>query len=194
MPIISPPIDTGPPDKPGFVYPTPDVEPVIDLSDATDPIIAAQIAQARNQGPALKAAALPDLPAEPDGPPLQGVPVDQTFVDQNLVEADPDAVTVHREPFGGAMSFPAVGVGDAVFEAARDVDIAVNELLGGQPDQTISARLGQGESEGELLAGLAAVPLNLIDPGHTQASLAHYCCSGNRLPLTDRIEAELYDR
>jgi hypothetical protein len=57
---------------------------------------------------------------------------------------------------------------DALLDVPRRVDIAVNEVFGGDPGQTISARVGN-PNVGRVGRGFAA-GLDAIVPGHTSAA------------------------
>ena len=54
------------------------------------------------------------------------------------------------------------------------LDQYANTLLGGDPKETISSRLGRGQASNCLICSLLCTFLNLFDPGHCKKSLAAY--------------------
>ena len=74
-------------------------------------------------------------------------------------------------------------IDDATGGLARDVDVFVNEALGGEPGQTISAR-SYGTAVGDVL--------DFVAPGHTGSALVSYQIQSNTLPCIPKsYEAEL---
>ena len=74
-------------------------------------------------------------------------------------------------------------IDDATGGVARGVDVFVNEELGGQPGQTISAR-SYGTAVGDVL--------DYVAPGHTGSALVSYQIQSNTLPCIPKsYEAEI---
>lgn len=59
------------------------------------------------------------------------------------------------------------------------LDIYANSLLGGDPRETISSRLGRGQIEGCLLCGLLCKFLNIFDADHCRKAAITFKSSEN---------------
>lgn len=95
---------------------------------------------------------VPDVVAEAEGPPQ----LPYSMANDGAAPADVPVVNT-----------PGFSVVDDVLLPA---DIAVNEITGGAPGETVSARVGRRESPvSQIIAGA----LDTIDPGHTQRALAN---------------------
>lgn len=80
---------------------------------------------------------------------------------------------------------------DVVEDVLKPIDVKINEVLGGEPGETISARVGRREDP---VSTVIAEALDTVDPGHTGRALANV--STNMLPcvpdwLQRRIAREM---
>lgn len=57
-------------------------------------------------------------------------------------------------------------VGPVLFAALVGIDAWLNGLLGGDPRETISERLGRAQRAGSVVAVVLCLPLELIEPAH----------------------------
>lgn len=57
-------------------------------------------------------------------------------------------------------------VGPVIFAALVGLDMFVNGLVGGDPKETISHRLGRAQARGSVVAAVICLPLNLISQDH----------------------------
>ena len=80
---------------------------------------------------------------------------------------------------GGAprLSKPAdvdahAGLYGTTVEVLTEIDRQVNGMLGGDPRETISARLGRDRRDGGMVGTALGAALDAVDPGHTDRALA----------------------
>jgi len=113
-----------------------------------------------------------------DNPSGVSVPSDRWQADQAKLLEERGVDVANDALWGGLTSKRAISpeerrdildvANDALLDVPRRVDIAVNEVFGGDPGQTISARVGN-PNVGRVGRGFAA-GLDAIVPGHTSAA------------------------
>jgi len=118
------------------------------------------------------------------GPLGPTVPPDSIYTIERTVRPSAKVARDARETEDRAAGFDVFdAIDDATGGVARDVDVFVNEELGGQPGQTISAR-SYGTAVGDVL--------DYVAPGHTGSALVSYQIQSNTLPCIPKsYEAEL---